>query len=101
MQEHVATLVGIAAKKKGHEKDWRRTQTLWWNGEPIDRHSQDYQVLLDVAYEALFQNEKFRNALYITGDAVLTHNIGKTNPSETILTQKEFCSRLMSLRKKI
>lgn len=99
MQEHVATLVGFAAKKKGREKDWRRTQTLWWNGEVIDRHEPEYQELLDVAFEALSKNTTFSSALLATNNAVLTHNIGKTNPSETVLTQKEFCSRLMKIRK--
>ena len=98
MQKHVATLVGYAAKKKGREKNWRASQILWWNGEPIDRHSDDYQQLLDVAYIALSENSTFRKALISTHDAVLTHSIGKSNPNETVLTQKEFVSRLMQIR---
>ena len=101
MQEYVATLVGYTAKKKGREKDWRRTQILWWNGEEIDRHGEEYQELLDIAFEALSKNISFATALLATRDAVLTHSIGKTNPNETVLTQKEFCSRLMNLRKKL
>jgi hypothetical protein len=44
------------------------------------------------------QNEGFRRALAATGRAFLQHSIGRTNPSETVLTQREFCSRLMALR---
>ena len=101
MQKYVCSLVGKAAKYKGKEKDWRRTQTLWWNGEEIDRHSQEYQDLLDAAYEAMFANESFRKALAASGNAVLKHTIGKSNESDTVLTQSEFTSRLTKLRNKL
>ena len=98
MQKYVSTLVGYAAKKKGKEKNWRVSQALWWNGQSIDRHSDEYQELLDIAFDALSKNSTLRAALLSTGDAILTHNIGKTNANETVLTQKEFCSRLMKIR---
>lgn len=98
MQKHVCTLVGRQAKFKGKKKKWWKTQTLWWQGNEINRHSQEYQDLLDKAYNALLQNEGFRNALKATGNANLTHSMGKNNPSQTILTEREFCSRLVSLR---
>jgi hypothetical protein len=44
------------------------------------------------------QNTGFKTALIATGDAHLTHSIGKTNPKETILTVSEFCNRLHWLR---
>lgn len=46
MQKHVCTLVGVKAKMKGKNKKWYRTQTLWWKGKQIDRHSEEYQFLL-------------------------------------------------------
>jgi predicted NAD-dependent protein-ADP-ribosyltransferase YbiA (DUF1768 family) len=99
MQQHVMTLVGLAAKRKGANKDWKRRQTLYWQGKHIDRHSQEYQDLLDEAYEAMFtQNESARRALLASGNAVLTHNIGKRKESDTVLTRAEFCSRLMRIR---
>lgn len=99
MQVHVMTLVGLAAKFKGKKKKWFRTQTLWWQGTEIDRHSSEYQQLLDEAFEALFfGNEAAARALLATGDAVLTHSIGKSDPSRTVLTTSEFCSRLMRIR---
>jgi hypothetical protein len=78
-----------------------RTQTLWWKGIEIDRHGKEYQELLDKAYVALAQNQDFRDALIATGNAVLTHSIGKKNQRETILTEQEFCSRLMRVREMI
>lgn len=98
MQEHVCTLVGITAKYKGKPKKWWVTQTLWWKGIEIDRHNQEYQDLLDRAYLALFKNEGFRKALMASKDAVLTHSIGNSDPSHTVLTVSEFCGRLMRLR---
>ena len=100
MQEYVCTLVGKAAKKKGRKKNWQQSQTLYWKGVPMKRDSEDYQKLLDRAYEALNENTGFRKALEATGNATLTHSIGKNKISETVLTTREFCSRLTKLREK-
>ena len=101
IQEHVCTLVGVKAKYKGKPKSWWKTQTLWWKGEQIDRHSQRYQDLLDRAYYSLLSNPKFAKALLATNDSMLTHAIGKSDPRKTILTIAEFISRLYILRKKL
>jgi len=98
MQEYVCTLVGYAAKKKGKDKNWYQTQTLYWKGKEIKRSSKEYQDLLDKAYTALYKNTKFKKALEASKGAVLTHSIGKTKETETVLTVKEFCSRLTKLR---
>lgn len=100
MQEHVCTLVGKAAKFKGKKKKWFRDQTLYWKGKPIARRSEAYQILLDNAYyEMAIQSKSFRNALLATGNATLTHSMGKNKESETVLTEKEFVSRLTNIRK--
>lgn len=99
MQEHVCTLSGIAAKRKGAKKNWQRTQTLHWKGVPIKRDSIKYQELLDRAYIALFtQSDDAKKALLSTNNATLTHSIGRNNPKETVLTEREFVSRLHSNR---
>jgi len=98
MQAAVCKLVGFGAKKKGANKNWQRTQTLYWLGRPIARKSDEYQQLLDKAYEAMFMNIKFKKALKASGNATLTHSIGRTNRAETVLTKQEFCSRLTTLR---
>jgi hypothetical protein len=102
MQKHVCTLVGRQAKSKGANKNWQRRQLLYWQGEAIERESDQYQKLLDEAFEALFtQSEGARRALLATHDAVLTHSIGKRNPKDTVLTQQEFCSRLHKVRARL
>lgn len=100
MQKEVCKLVGFKAKMKGKNKNWHVSQTLWWNGQPIDRHSDEYQELLDNAYEALSQNNSFRKALLAT-KGILTHSIGKSDESKTVLTKTEFCKRLMRIREKL
>ena len=98
MQEYVCTLVGYKAKMKGKNKNWWRTQKLYWKGKEIDRHSQEYQDLLDRAFKQLSKNTKFAAALKATNNSNITHSIGKSDPNRTILTVSEFCNRLINLR---
>ena len=99
MQEHVCTLVGKAAKFKGKGKNWYVSQTLHWQGKAMKREGDEYQVLLDRAYQAMYdQSESFRKALKASGTGKLTHSMGKRSPNETVLTVSEFCGRLMRLR---
>lgn len=101
MQKEVCKLVGKQAKFKGKKKKWWRTQTLYWQGKEFKRDSEEYQELLDRAFDALATNEGFKNALLATGNSTLTHSIGKTKQSETVLTRTEFCSRLTKIRKRL
>lgn len=97
MQKYVCSLVGRTAKFKGKEKKWWKNQTLYWQGKEYKRDSKDYQILLNRAYNALYQNESFKKALHSTS-GILSHSIGKNDESKTVLTQAEFCGRLMKLR---
>jgi len=100
MQKEVCKLVGLKAKRTGAKKNWQRDQILYWQGVEYPRKSQAYQDLLDEVYKAMFdQNPKALSALMATGQANLSHSIGRTKESETVLTQQEFCSRLMGHRR--
>ena len=101
MQKEVCKLVGKAAKFKGKKKKWWKTQTLYWQGQSYKRDSQEYQDLLDRAFDALAQNTSFQKALLATKDAVLTHSIGKRKKEETVLTVQEFISRLTQIRRRL
>ena len=84
---------------KGKKKNWQVTQTLWWKGIAIHRHSKEYQLLLNRVYNAMYQQSaSFYKALHCSGRAVLKHSMGKNSMSDTVLTTQEFCSRLMYLR---
>ena len=101
IQVEVCKLIGKAAKFRGKPKKWYRDQTLYWQGVPYKRDSDEYQELLDRAYKCMFeQSESFRAALKAAGTSI-THSMGKNKISETVLTEKEFCSRLMKLKKLI
>jgi hypothetical protein len=55
MQQFVCTLVGKTAKFRGKKKKWYRTQTLYWRGKAIKRDSEEYQNLLNKAYNELYK----------------------------------------------
>ena len=94
-------MVGKQAKFKGKKKKWWKDQTLYWQGKSFMRDSEEYQDLLDRAFEALSTNNSFKKALLATGNATLTHSMGKSKIEETVLTKQEFCSRLMKLRDRL
>ena len=99
VQKEVCTLIGLKAKYRGKHKKWWRTQTLYWRDQEINRHSEEYQLLINKAYDCMFnQSINFRNALKAAKGVVFTHSMGKTDSHRTILTQQEFCSRLTKLR---
>ena len=103
-QSRVCGLSGWDAKRAGGEQDnvWKHEQTLWWQGESYDRHGDKYQKLLDRVYRALaHQNTDFREALLSTGNEILTHKVGKSNPYDTCLTENELCTRLMCIRSEL
>jgi len=101
MQKEVCKLVGRAAKFKGKSKKWYLTQTLYWNGEEYKRDSKEYQELLDRSFDSLSKNESFRKALLASGNSTLTHEIGKSKENETVLTKREFISRLNKIRERL
>lgn len=102
IQVEVCKLTGIKAKRRGQKRNkiWKSKQCLWWKEKEYKRDSKEYQKLLDLAFEALFTNRKFKKDLLSTNNAILRHTIGKNKIQDTILTEKEFCNRLMKLRDK-
>lgn len=102
MQKEICKLIGIKAKREGSKRnDWKKHQKLYWQGREYPRRSTEYQLLLDRAYLALFENQKFRAALRAAKDSVFTHSVGKHKEGETVLTVREFCSRLNFLREEL
>lgn len=101
MQRQVCKMVGRQAKFKGKKKKWYVTQTLYWQGKEYERSGQEYQELLDRAYDALSENKDFQKALIATHNATLTHSVGKNKMNETVLTTREFISRLTKIRSRL
>lgn len=105
LQVEVCGLSGKAAKgffrRRFQNIRWKLTGNLYWKGKPIKRSSDEYQIFLDRVYDALLSNEEFRKALLASKGLVLTHRIGKTDTSKTILTEYEFVSRLMRCAQRV
>lgn len=101
MQKNICLLVGKAAKFKGKQKKWFTDQKLYWNNVEYNRSSKEYQDLLDRAFDALAENSSFQKALIASGKATLTHEIGKSKENETVLTKREFISRLNKIRERL
>lgn len=100
-QRQICSMKGGNAKKHS-VKSWQFDQVVYWKGQVIDRHAEEYQQLLRRAYQAMFdQSELFREALMSTFDVVLVHTSGESDPHKTILTEQEFCQILTELRDKI
>lgn len=77
---------------------WGNEGVLYWQGEPIDRNSEEYQLFIDELYVSAVRNPLYKRALLSTGEKYLLHHIGKNNPNETVLTRFEYENRLNCLR---
>lgn len=102
-QAKVCKLVGMQAKMSGKPRNyaWQQSQTLWWNGVPMQRKSVEYQQFLERAYCAMLeQSGSFRRALIASGNSVLRHSIGWNKEEQTVLTEREFCALLTRMREK-
>lgn len=105
-QVKICQMNGKKAKRKGkYHNFWKwNGGNLYWQGEKINRFSDEYQNLLSNAYVIMLEsNENFKNALLSTIDAIgvqklFEHSIGKDNPQDTILTAEEFTDRLYGMR---
>jgi hypothetical protein len=96
--QEVMKLVGLDAKYAGRTGDgWKANGTLYWKGNPIDRHGKGYQDLLDDAYGALATNVEFKLALIDARRRSISHRVGHDDPNYTILTRDEFVSRIERL----
>jgi len=67
-------------------------------GAAYRRLSREYQQLLDGLYSVVYaQDEAFRADLAELRGHELEHRMGKSDPTQTILTRGEFVSRLQKL----
>lgn len=101
-QKKVCLLSGKEAKKAGKRKLWwRLTRRVYWNEKKYHLFSDDLQILIDRAYDAMYEcSPDFRKALRESGKEELRHTIGKKRIDRTILTEYAFVQRLLKLREK-
>ena len=103
LQKRLCALSGASARHVGnHSKgcnEWKKTQTLWWQGQEYKRDSEEYMALVMRAYKCKFDaSQEFRDALRDSMGYTLTHSVGHDDPTQTVLTEKEFISCLEALR---
>ena len=97
-QNGVFERVGVKAKLRGKKRKWYLDQTLYWQGTPMKRVSEEYKNIVREAFYALAENIDFQQTLLATGDKRLYHTMGKSDPTRTILTEEEFCGILTEVR---
>ena len=54
---------GGLAWKYGQQFNWKDEQVLYWQEKEINRHSIEYEKLIEYSYDCLFKNDDFRNNL--------------------------------------
>ena len=98
----ISQMVNFEARKEGQKgHGWKKNQELFWNGECFPRQGEIYNELIADAYSELYeQNKLFRLGLDLTLHYELDHTIGNDDPTQTILTRKEFVSFLDDLRER-
>lgn len=92
---------GFIAWKLGQKIDWETEQKVYWVTTPINRNSEEFNILITKAYDSLFINEDFKQALKESLSYKLDHTIGQSNKKTTLLTKKEFLDQLNRLRNKL
>lgn len=95
-------MYGVDAWKYGQKfNNWKNNQILYWEGDMIKRESILYTQLISKAYDCLFENEDFKNNLKLSLKYKITHSIGQTDISNTLLTKEEYIQNMERLRTKI
>ena len=101
-QCEICRLVGGRASKAGRAFDWEWNQLLYWHGRTYPRQSDDYQRLISRIYDAAFEQDvSFREDLSAMKGKKISHRMGRTDPSQTILTRNEFIAQLERLMARV
>lgn len=77
---------------------WGNEGKLYWQGKPIDRQSEEYQLFLDELYISVIKNPIYKDSLLATKDNYILHHFGNNDTKQTVLTRYEYELRLNSLR---
>ena len=95
-------MYGVSCWKYGQQfNNWKDNQILFWDNHSIYRHSKDYDLLIQRAYDSLLENEEFYENLKKSIGYKLTHSMGKTDKSDSLLTKHEYIENMERIRDKI
>lgn len=100
MQRMLCEFDGRAAQKCGQDfNSWKKNQVLWWDGIGYIRSSHEYVHLITRVYDAVYeQDASFKEDLLALGHDEIQHSIGKSDMSDTVLTEVEMIHQLNRLR---
>ena len=99
MQDLVFTYSGLDSNrvKSCSDYNWKATGKVYWQGEEVDRFSQEYDDLVDELYISAIQNPLYRNLLKkCTKDII--HTMGESEKEKTVFTRYEFEKQLNCLK---
>ena len=99
MQNLVLKYSGVNAYhiKVVSEYNWKQEGIVYWQGNPINRFSKEYEDLVDELYISAIQNPLYRSALK-KFDKYILHEMGNTDKTETVFTRYEFEKQLNCLK---
>lgn len=83
--------------KIASDYDWKDEGNIYWQGQAIDRFSEEYDNLIDELYISAIQNPLYRNVLKKC-DKYILHDIGELNKEDTVFTRYEFEKQLNCLK---
>ena len=84
--------------KAATDFDWTKTQTILFGNKEIDRHSKEYENLVDELYVSMLQNPLYVGALRAVKDKYILHAIGELDSNLTVFTRYEFEKELNCLK---
>ncbi|XLQ19781.1 MAG: hypothetical protein ACKUBY_04270 [Candidatus Moraniibacteriota bacterium] len=98
----LCSLTGYEVQKTGQEyNNWKKDQILYWKGKTYKRDSEEYWDLLKRVFDLENISLDVVAALLATRNRKLIHSIGKSDITDTILTEEEFCSLMTNARSKL
>ena len=101
-QVRLCGLPGSIAQKAGQQyNNWKDDQFLYWHGKSYKRDSQEYWDLLLRVFDPENMSVDVLAALLATHNRELVHSIGKSDITDTVLTELEFCSLMTIARTKL
>lgn len=77
--------------------DWKETGIVYWQGEKINRYSEEFDDLVDEMYISAIQNPLYRNVLKDCERNII-HTMGGKEKSDTVFTRYEFEKQLNCLK---
>lgn len=99
MQNYVFAYSGLNSNrvKACSDYDWKTTGKIYWQGDEIDRYSEEYDNLIDELYISAIQNPLYRSAIKKC-NVYIMHSIGAKEKNETVFTRYEFEKQLNCLK---